>query len=54
MAKRAYVAVEIFYDTIGRVYPKRTTFEGVEYPIDRILGASHGRSSDAGRWSREA
>lgn len=38
MAKRTYVEVEVFYDTMGRAYPKRITFKGVDYPIDRILG----------------
>ena len=38
MAKQTYVEVEVFYDTLGRAYPKRITFKGTEYLIDRVLG----------------
>ena len=38
MAKRTYVEVEVFYDTMGRACPKRIKFKGVEYTIDKVLG----------------
>ena len=37
-AKHTYVVVEVFYDTMSRACPKRITFKGVGYPIDRVLG----------------